>query len=87
VERAHRTLRNKLYRYFIYKNTYIFIDVLPHFVNAYNYTKHSAIGMAPATVTDKHVFEFWTRMNNKRSRVRKGSVKFRGQLVRISKEK
>jgi hypothetical protein len=29
VERAHRTIRDKLYKYFTYKNTYRYIDVLP----------------------------------------------------------
>ena len=43
--------------------------------------------MAPAAVTDKHVLELWTRMNDRRSRVYVGSVTFNvGQHVRISKE-
>jgi len=33
VERVSRTLRDKLHRYFTYKNTYKYIDVLPKFVN------------------------------------------------------
>ena len=36
VERANRTHRNKLYRYFTYKNAYRLVDVLPHFVKAYD---------------------------------------------------
>ena len=44
--------------------------------------------MAAAAVTDKLEFEVWTRMNNSRSRVRVGKVKFDvGQHVRITKEK
>ena len=54
VERAHRTLRIKMFRYFIYKNTYRFVDVLPQFVKAYNDTVHSSIGLAPSAVTDRH---------------------------------
>ena len=85
---VHRTLRNKMYRYFTYKNTYRFVDVLPQLVKAYNYTVHSSIGMAPSAVTDGHVLEIWTRMDRKRSRARMGRVRFRvGQHVRISKEK
>ena len=68
VERAHRTLRNKLYRYFTYKNTYRFVNVLQQFVKAYNNTVHTALGMAPAAVTDKHVLEICTRMNGRWSR-------------------
>jgi len=67
VERAHRTLRNKLYRKFTYKNTTGFVNVLHQFVKSHN-TVHTAHGMAPAAVTDKNVLEIWTRMNN-RSRV------------------
>jgi transposase InsO family protein len=52
VERTHRTIRDKLYRYFTYKNTYRFIDVLQKFVRGYNASVHSTTGMAPARVTD-----------------------------------
>ena len=44
--------------------------------------------MAPAAVTDAHLLEIWNNMNEKRSRVRIGSVKFSvGQHVSISKKK
>jgi len=46
VERAHRTICDMLYKYFYYKNTYRFIDVLPKFFKAYNDTVHSSKGMA-----------------------------------------
>jgi len=88
VERAHRTLRNKFYRYFIYKKTYRFVNVLQQFVKAHNNTVHTAHGMALAAVTDKRVLEILSRMNDRRSRVRVGKVKFNvRQHVRISKEK
>jgi len=32
VERVNRTLRDKLHRYFTYKNTYHYLDVLPKFI-------------------------------------------------------
>ena len=47
VERAQRTIRDKLYKYLTYKNKYKFIDVLQDFVTGYNATVHSTIGMAP----------------------------------------
>ena len=76
-----------MYRYFIYKYTYRFVNVLQQFVKAYK-AVNSALGMAPAVVTDKHILEIWTRLNDMRSRVPVGRDKFNvGQLVKISKEK
>jgi len=70
VERAHRTIRDTLYKYFTYKNTYRYIDVLPKFVTAYNDTFHSATGMAQARVTESDVLAIWERMEAQRRGVR-----------------
>ena len=87
VERAHRTVKNRIYKYFTYNNTYRYIDVLPKFVNAYNATVHAATGMAPAKVIDLDVLAIGRRMNDKRNRVPTVRPKLRvGQTVRISKE-
>jgi hypothetical protein len=75
LERVHRTLSNKLFRYFTYKNTYRFVVLLQRFVESYN-TVHTAHGMALAAVSDKRVLAIWTRINARRSRVRVGKVKF-----------
>ena len=81
IERTHRTLRDKLYKYFTYKNTHRCIDVLQDFVTGYNHTVHNATGMAPAHVSDKDVLAIWQRLRSVKA---KYSVV---QLVRISKEK
>ena len=47
VERAQRTVRDKIYKYFTYSNSNRYIDVNQNFVDAYNETIHSATGMAP----------------------------------------
>jgi hypothetical protein len=64
-ERAHRTIRDKLYRNFTYKNTYRFIDVLQKFVRGYNASVHSTMGMAHARMTDSDVLAIWTRMKKR----------------------
>jgi hypothetical protein len=77
VERDHRKIRDRLHKYFTYKNTYRYIDVLPKFVNAYNDTVHSNTGMAPSRVTDADVLAIWRRMDAKRQRVRVATATFR----------
>jgi hypothetical protein len=47
IEKAHRTFREKLYKFFAYQNTYRYTHVLPKFVNSYD-TVHTATGMAPS---------------------------------------
>lgn len=50
VERFNRTLKTKMYRYFTYKNTRRYVDVLMDLLDSYNNTHHRSIGMAPAEV-------------------------------------
>ena len=88
IERAHRTIREKLYKYFTFKNTYRYIDVLDDFVKEYNATFHSSTGMATASVTDSDVLAIWKRLQKKKKRQRVIKVKYSvGQHVRFSKEK
>ena len=88
VERSHRTIRDKLYKYMTYRNTYRYIDVLPKFVRGYNDTVHSTTGMAPSKVTDSDILAIWNKMRSKHSSIRRTAVRFSvGQHVRISKEK
>jgi hypothetical protein len=88
VERAHRTIRDRIYKYFTYKNTYRFIDKLGDFVRGYNATVHATAGMAPTQVTDSDILTIWKRMEGKLDKIPKARVKFKvGQHVRISKEK
>ena len=69
VERAHRTIRDKLYIFFTDKNTYRYVDVLQDFVTGYNGSVHSLTGMAPASVRDSDVQAIWKRMQNKQDKV------------------
>ena len=88
AERAHRTIRDRLYKYFTYKNTYRYIDALPIFVRAYNDTINSATGMAPSRVTDSDVLAVWKNLEARRRGVRVAKSTFRiRQHVHISKER
>ena len=55
VERPHRTIRDRLYKYFTYENNYRYVEILSKIVKAYNNSGHSNIGMAPSRVTDPDV--------------------------------
>jgi transposase InsO family protein len=88
VERVHRTIREKMYKYFTAKNTYRFVDILQKLVNSYNSTIHRSIGLAPAKVTESDVLAIWRRMKARALQIRSTKPKFSvGQHVRISKEK
>ena len=54
AERFNSSLQNKLWRYFTFKNTYTWYDVLPQLVHSYNNTYHKSIGGSPAQVTPEN---------------------------------
>ena len=88
LELAHRTIRDRLFKFFTSSNSYRYIDVLPKFVKAYNDTVHTTTGMAMLRVIYADVLAIWRRIDARRQRVGVASAKFRvGQYVRISKEK
>ena len=88
VERSHRTISEKLYKYVTYTNTYRYIGVLSRFVRNYNDTVHSATGMAPSKVTDSDILAIWNRMRSLHSAIRSAADRYSvGQHVRISTEK
>lgn len=47
VERVQRTMKSRLFKYFSYKRSYRYIEVLPDFVKAYNNTSHRMINTTP----------------------------------------
>ena len=50
AERAIKTLKSKLYRYLIDRNTLRYVDVLQDLTHSYNKTKHSSLGRPPSEV-------------------------------------
>ena len=57
AERAIKTVKSKLYRYLIGRNTLRYIDVLQDLVHSYNHTKHSSLGRPPASVNSTNESE------------------------------
>ena len=66
VERWHRTIKEKLYRYVTAANSLHYVDALPQLINNYNRTFHKTIGMQPEKVNDSNTIEVWNRMYEKR---------------------
>ena len=62
VERFIKTLKGKIYRYMVQKNTPRYIDVLSKLVDSYNKTWHSGIHMEPINVNKKNEKQLWWQM-------------------------
>jgi len=50
VERLNKTLKHRLFRYFIGRNTLRYVNILEDVVHSYNHTVHSSLGRTPASV-------------------------------------
>ena len=88
VERAHCTFRNKLYKYFTYKNTFRHIDDVSKFVRAYNDKVHSTTGAKSSNMTDPNILAIRRKMEPKRRQhIRVANVRFSvGQHVHINEK-
>src|SRR5258705_2972979 len=87
IERWNRTLKTRMWKYFTYKNTRRYIDVLDSFMHAYNFAHHSAIKMRPVDVTDDNILEVWRNLYGE---VPQRAIRYKLALddtVRISKNK
>ena len=62
VERFIKTLKSKIYRYMVEKNSPRYIDVLPKIVDSYNRTWHSGIQSEPINVNKKNEKQLWWQM-------------------------
>ena len=87
VERANRTLKERLYRYFTETNSCRWVDVLQKIVNAINHSVNTGIGMRPADVTFANCNELRTRLAEKAGLVPKEAKFDVGDIVRIEKNK
>jgi len=87
LERFHRTLKTRMYKYFTKYNTYRYLDVINKLLIAYNSSVHSAIAMPPSKVRPSNIYSLWRKVNSLRAKIPQNVVKFKvGDLVRITKE-
>src|SRR5205085_7274381 len=84
VERFNRTLKTRLWKYFTWKETSTYIDVLPQFLESYNNRVHSSTGIAPNNVNISNSFAVYSKMFGKQKPKKKVEFKFEiGDRVRI----
>lgn len=87
VERVNRTLKTRMWKYFTWKNTYRYIDVLSELVNSYNNRFHRSIGRKPSSVNAANEDEVREKLYGPHT-IKQTLPKFSvGDHVRISKYK
>ena len=62
VERFIKTLKSKIFRYMIERNSARYIDILPKIVDSYNRTWHTGIRSEPINVNKKNERRLWWQM-------------------------
>ena len=86
VERFNRTLKQRMYRYFTWKGTLKYVDILPELLESYNRSYHRSIRRAPLSVNKSNEEETWMTLYGNQPTKRGYSFKVADQ-VRISKTK
>ena len=88
VERFNRTLKGLMCKYFTYKGTHKWIDVLPQLMENYNSTVHSSIRMKPKDVTAENDHQAWQALYGHEMATSGWKPKYSvGERVRITKYK
>ena len=86
AERAIRTIKTRLWRWFQHSKEKRWIDVLDSFVSNYNSTPHSSIGVAPNDVTKENRDKIYKRLFPDQGIIIECKHKV-GDLVRIKIDK
>ena len=80
LERWHRTLKNRMFRYFIHNNTLRWIDILDDLILSYNNRPHKTLrGAKPIDVTESNQKKFW-RMQFERDNTKIPLYNLNGRL-------
>ena len=77
VERAIRTLKNRLYKYFTHSKTLRWYDVIQKHISNYNRTIHSVTKIAPVNVTKENEGLVWVNSYKSLFRIKKNSPFFK----------
>ncbi|KAL3095068.1 hypothetical protein niasHS_004694 [Heterodera schachtii] len=77
AERANRSIKERLYRYFTERGTYKWIEVVQDIVKGINYSINSSIGMRPADVNFGNAEELRQKLYNEAKKMPKMSPKFK----------
>jgi len=85
AERALKTIKGRLMRYFSHKRTARWVDVLPQITDSYNNTWHRTIKRKPSSVTIENASQVWATQYAGEPVKPDGAFKYQiGDYVRIS---
>ena len=89
VQRWIRTIKEKMWKYFLAKSTNVYMNVLSDLVKEYNNTRHSSIKMTPVKASKKeNELTVWRNLYPEHLEIHDIKPKFYfGDKVRISKKK
>lgn len=91
IERFNRTLRQKMWRYFTFKQSYRYIDVVQDLVTSYNNSYHRTIKTSPNQVNITNETKIWSNIYGfEKNEGDHSSISFKfniGDKVRIAKSK
>lgn len=88
INRFHRTLKEKLEKYFIANNTLRWIDVIDKIIKNYNNTYHTGIKATPFNVNSLVELDILEEKRNKTKEIKDKEEKYYiGDLVRIKNKK
>jgi hypothetical protein len=87
IERAIRTFKQRLYKYFHHNNTFKYIDVYKKIIDGYNNTYHSTIKMCPNQVNDHNIRKVYYNSQN-RLKIKPENARHKvGAFVRIARKR
>jgi hypothetical protein len=87
AERANRTIKERLYRFFSEQNTTRWVDAIQKVVDGINASVNRVTGVAPNSVTFKNAPQLFKKLYKDDQQVDGRKALSVGQIVRISKER